>query len=233
MQRPHAHQVATLADQGRAAPQGVRRAGEDRLVQHIFPIAGELFPGHDLRRHRAGGAAGAGDDHLVADRRVTGIADRHRRHVQRLQRLQQAEARRLVHAQNVPRDLAAFPGRQHDVVRLGDQIADGQDDPVFADHRPMADPFGAERRRREGVPWDRRGQGDHRGQHPVKVEGEVLRLRLGLRGYFPIVKPFSHSGAPRRKGVSSRSYPLNRPRKRRSHGRPPQNAVAHLLTTGL
>jgi hypothetical protein len=38
----HADQIAASPDQSRAAPVGVRRRGEDRLIQQVFPVAGEL-----------------------------------------------------------------------------------------------------------------------------------------------------------------------------------------------
>ena len=48
-QRADADELAFAIDQGRAAPGRMRRRGEDRLVEQIFPGAGEFAFGGDPR----------------------------------------------------------------------------------------------------------------------------------------------------------------------------------------
>src|SRR6185436_16271234 len=51
LQRADAEQIAIRADQRSAAPVGMRRRGEDRFVDDVFPVAGKLLLGDDTRRH--------------------------------------------------------------------------------------------------------------------------------------------------------------------------------------
>ena len=50
-------QLAVRPDQPGAAPERMRGRGEDRLVEMIFPIAGEFLLGDDARAHRLLAAA--------------------------------------------------------------------------------------------------------------------------------------------------------------------------------
>ena len=54
---PRASRWPSDADQRRAAPLRVGRRREDRLVEHVFPVAGELALGEDLRLERVRAAA--------------------------------------------------------------------------------------------------------------------------------------------------------------------------------
>ena len=71
MQRADADQRAVGADQRRAAPKRMRGRREHRLVEVIFPVAGEFLLGDDARPHRLRDAAAAGDDDGFADRRAS------------------------------------------------------------------------------------------------------------------------------------------------------------------
>ncbi len=171
------------------------RGGEDGVVQQILPVAGELLARDDAAGDRALAPARAGQDHFFTQRRVPSLGQGQHRDGQGLQRLHQAKAGGLVEAQHMARDLLAFAGGQGDVVGLGDQIADGQDDAVLADQDAVADPLSAQRARGEGVGRHIGVQPHHRRQRPVQVEGIVLRLRLGLVRHAPILEPFFHAGA--------------------------------------
>ena len=135
MKRADADERAVAGDERGAAPVGMGGAGEDRLVEEIFPIAGEFLLGRDPRRHRALPAAAAGDDHALADPDPRRAAERQRRQVEPAQRLDQAEAGLLVIGQRMARDGAAVIGVDPDRLGLGDEIADGEDQPVVADRR--------------------------------------------------------------------------------------------------
>src|SRR5437763_1427432 len=46
---------------------GMRRGGEERLIQYILPVAGKLAPRDELGLERMLAAAVTGDDDIVAD----------------------------------------------------------------------------------------------------------------------------------------------------------------------
>src|SRR3954468_19776046 len=87
LQRADADQFAAARNQSRAAPVRMRGIGEDRLVQQIFPIAGELLPGDDLACNRAGAPARSAQHDLVADPARAGRAERQRIETERAERL--------------------------------------------------------------------------------------------------------------------------------------------------
>ena len=66
-ERADAGKLAVGADQRRAAPLRMRGRGEDRLVEHVFPVAGELALGEHRRLERMRAAAVPGDHHVLAD----------------------------------------------------------------------------------------------------------------------------------------------------------------------
>ena len=61
-------QVAGRADHRGAAPVRMRRRGEDRLVEDVFPVAGEFLLADDARRDRALPPARAADHDLLVQR---------------------------------------------------------------------------------------------------------------------------------------------------------------------
>src|ERR1700692_2134027 len=107
LQRANADEIALWVDQRRAAPIRMRRRGEDRLVEHVFPIAGEFLLGDDTGGDRALPAAGAGDHDALADRGGGRWADFQRRHVELGERLNEAETGLLVVTQDVAGHRAA------------------------------------------------------------------------------------------------------------------------------
>ena len=133
LQRADADQLAMARDHAGAAPVRMRRVGEDRFIEQIFPIAGELLPGGDLARHRARAPAGAADHDAVADLRRRGGAERNRIDVEPAERLHQAETGGGIEAERMTFHHAAVGKVQPDLLGLGDEIADGEDQPVV-DH---------------------------------------------------------------------------------------------------
>src|SRR5215831_11804572 len=101
LERANAEQIAGRTDQRRAAPVGMRRRREDRLVEDVFPVAGELVAIGDARRHRALATAGAADHHMLADRDGAGGTDGERRQVDAGERLDKTEAGFLVIAEEM------------------------------------------------------------------------------------------------------------------------------------
>ena len=174
------------ADQRSAAPVGMRRRGEDRLIDHIFPVAGELLLGDDASGDRTRTSAGAADHDALADRDRAGIADRQRRQVETGQRLDQPETCRLVIGQHGAGHVAAVDQREPDRLRLGDEIADGQNQPVGTDQHAIAGALGAQRVGGEGIRRDDGAHAHHGGQRGFKIVGIVRGLGLRSRRYLPI-----------------------------------------------
>jgi hypothetical protein len=81
-------------------------------------------------------------------------------------------------------DDAAVAKMQPDGFSLGDQIADGQHQPVV-DQYAIAGALGAQRVRAKGVGGDDRVQSDHRGKHAIEIETIVARARLRRQRHFP------------------------------------------------
>ena len=165
-------------DQRGAAPVRMRRRGEDRLVEHVFPIAGEFLLADDARRDRALASARARDHDLLVERDHGGVAERQGRQIELRERLHQPEAGRLVVAEHVARHHAAVIEMQPDRLGLGDQVPDGEHHAVLADQHAVAGALGAERLGRERVARDDRMQPHHRGERLVQVVAVVLRSRL-------------------------------------------------------
>ena len=103
LQRADAPQFARWADQGGATPIRMRRRGEDGVVEDIFPIAGELLSRDDMRGHRAAAPAGAGQDNTIARPRRLRVTERQCGAMQRLLRLNEAETRRVIIADDMAR----------------------------------------------------------------------------------------------------------------------------------
>ena len=186
LQRADADEIAGRPDQRRAAPVRMRRRGEDRLVEHVFPVAGEFLLGDDARGDRALPPAGAADHDALADRRGARLADLERRHVELGQRLHQTEAGLLVVAEHMAGHRAAVVEREPDRLGLGDQIADGQNEAVAANEDAVAGALGAERLRREGVGRNDRAHADHAGQRALEIVAIVLRLGLHRGRHLPV-----------------------------------------------
>ena len=177
---------AVAVDQPAPAPVGMRRRGEDGLVEHILPIAGELAFGRDAGIEGMPPAAFAGDDHEIADLEGGRRADFERRHAEAAERLHQAEPRFEVVAQRVAREHAAIARRQPDRFRLGDQVANGEHKAARADEDPVAGSLRPQNPGGERVLRDGCAQAHNRAERAVEVEGHLLRLRLRRERYFPI-----------------------------------------------
>ena len=156
----------------------MRRADKQRLIQQIFPVAGELADGNDFRLQGMRSPPGAGQDHRVALSEVAGAANFNRHKAAWIERLDQPEAGFLIVAQGVPGDGAAGGIDHPYLFRLDDQVADGQDQAAFADDDAVALAFGAQRRRREGVFGYICAQRHHGRQHPVEIKRQGRRVRL-------------------------------------------------------
>ena len=162
-------------DQRRCRPSsGCAGIGEDRLVEHVFPIAGEFLLGGDAAGQRARAPAGAADHDALADLGAARRADRQRRQIELAERLHQAEAGLLVEAERMALHHAAVAEMQPDGFGFGDQIADGEHQAVVDQHA-VAGALDAQRLGGEGVGRDDRMQADHRGQRALEIVAIVLR----------------------------------------------------------
>jgi hypothetical protein len=115
---------------------------------------------------------------------IAGGAERQRIEIDAAERLHQAEAGFGIQGQRVAFHHAAVAEMQPDGFGFGDQVADGQHQPV-ADQHAIAGALDAERLGGEGIAWNDRMQANHRGQRALKVEIEILGARLHRRRHFP------------------------------------------------
>ena len=118
---------------------------------------------------------------------------RERRDAELAERLHQAEAGGLVVGEREAADHHALVGGHPDRARLGDQVADGEDEAVVADHHAIPHPLRAEDLRGERVLRDLGAQLHDRVERPVEVEAPVLRTRAHLHRELPVAL-FRHKG---------------------------------------
>ena len=135
LQRADAEQVAVRPDQRGAAPVGMRRRGEDRLVEHVFPIAGEFLPGRRCAPRPNDARPPAPP---TTTRSPTAARARTARATAPADRAAPAPAPGRTRSPGRSRAHGPAPTRpslkvQPDRLGLGDQIADGQHDAVLAD----------------------------------------------------------------------------------------------------
>ena len=94
-QRTDADQLAVAIDQCRAAPVHRRRARVDRVIELIFPAAGEEPFRYDPCERRAV-ISGARDQHRIPFGDLARVAERNRRGVQRHDAADETEAARMI-----------------------------------------------------------------------------------------------------------------------------------------
>ena len=153
----------------------MHRRGEDRLVEHVFPISGELLLGDDPRRDRMLPAAGPGHDDALSGRRRARFTQRQNRQVETPQRLHQSEAGLLVIGEHMAGNHFAFVSGEPDRFGFHDEVADRQRHAVADQHR-IAAAFGAQRFRGERVRGHDRVQVHHRANHSWHFRFDIVRL---------------------------------------------------------
>ena len=162
-------------DDRRPAPVRVGGRGEDRLLQEILPVAREFPLEDDLRRHRLRDAPVSGEHHVVSLGERVGGPEGEAGHRKALERLHQGEPRLLIVGDDVGRDgdirIVDDPHR----LGLGDEIADGEDEPGVVDRDSVSRPLGPENGGGHRILGDVRPERHHRAQHPVKVERHLFR----------------------------------------------------------
>ncbi len=164
----------------------MRWRGEQRIVEEIFPVAGVLAARDDLRSEAVLDAAMRDDDDIVVDRGCGRSAALEVRDLEPAQRQDQAKARDLIIGERMPRHDRAVVGRQPHTLRLGYQVADGQNQPVRRDHRAVADALGAEMRGRKGLLGDLGVHQNDGAQCRVEIEPQLVALRPQTRGKRPV-----------------------------------------------
>ena len=181
-------QIAARPDQRGAAPVRMRRRGEDRLVEHVLPVAGEFLlarrrappPNAAARRRRRPPRARRPAARPTA-RSAIGSAGR------------AAPAPAPGRSRSPGRKPSTWPGHdaavaqgEPDLLGLGDQIADGEHDAVFADQHAVAGALGAERLGGEGVGRHDRADADDGAERAIEIVVVVLRLRLRAGRHRPV-----------------------------------------------
>jgi hypothetical protein len=158
------------------------RRREYRLVENIFPVAGELLLADDACRNRTLHAAGTAHNHTCADLSLRGIAEGQARKIEAAQGLQQTEAGFLVVTQHMPRGDLSTAGADPYGLRLGDQVTDGQNHAVVADLNAVTRPLRAEGLGGEGVGRDDRANAYDRRKRILEPEIVILGVWLHERG---------------------------------------------------
>jgi hypothetical protein len=103
------------------------------------------------------------------------------------QRLDQAETRRLVVQDRPAADDVTAIGREPDRRGFGDQVADGQDQAIGADHRAIAAALGAEDAGGECIVGDDGAHLHHRVERAGEVEPQFVQRRLQRFGRGPFL----------------------------------------------
>ncbi len=117
--------------------------GEDRLIEHVFPIASELLLGHDFGQHLV--ATTVDDRADIAPPGGIRAAEAQGRQVEVTKGLHQPKTGLLVVSDHMRRDYPLIMSGQPDFFGFGDEIADGEDQAIIVDHRTTAFADGAER----------------------------------------------------------------------------------------
>ena len=190
-QRSDAEEPPRVVEERGAAPFRMRRRGEQRLVEHVFPVAGEFALGDHLRLERVRASAMADDEDIVVDRDRRGAAAFEIGRGELAQRQHQAESGREIVGKRMAGDRRPAIRREPYRFGFGDQIADSQRQAVFADHHAVAAALGAENRRGERIVGNHGPEHDDRVQRGLEIESDVARARLQLRRERP-VSGFGH-----------------------------------------
>ena len=185
-QRADAKQFSVAADQRGAAPLRMRGRGEDGLVEDVFPVARELALGEHRCLERVLASALPDQENLVANGAVGRRTAGDRFDAQAAQRQHQPEPGDLVVGKRMARHHRAVVGGEPDGLRLGDQVTDGEDQAVVADHDAVADTLCAENAGGERFLRDFGLHQHHRVQRGGEIEAEFLGLGLEAGGEGPI-----------------------------------------------
>ena len=186
-------------EQRRAAPFRMRRRGEQRLVEQVFPVAGEFAAREHTRLQRMAAAAVADDEHVVGpDRRIRGRCAR------------SAATSSLPSGSTSPRPCDRIVGERvagHDGAGMrgepdrfgfGDQVADRQHEAVVVDDDAVAGALGAEDRRGERVVRHFDAQSDDR-------DAAQRRGRMGPRRFSAAIRSETPSAFDRSRSSDRRS----------------------------
>ena len=159
---------------------------KDRAIEHVFPIACEFLPGDNPRGDRMAPPAFGGHDRAITCADAQPDAEIDRWGVQSPQGLDETEAGFLIVGKHMAGNSATLRGSKPDRLRLGNQIADCQNQTIPTDQDPAARAFGAERPGGERVLGDHRPQAQNRAQRTVQIERAIPGFRLDLPRDFPI-----------------------------------------------
>ena len=181
-QRAGADEVALCIDESRPAPLRVRRRGEERLIEQVFPVAGKLALRNQPGLERVVAAAVSDHECRIADIEFGRTAALKVGDGELAQGLDQAKAGCVVVGQRMPRHDRAAIGGEPDLRCLVDEVADSEDKTILTDGRAITGPLGTERRGRVGVLGNFGANEDDRIQHALEVELGLTGIRLiGLR----------------------------------------------------
>jgi hypothetical protein len=211
-QRPDADELAVAVEQCRAAPLRMRGRREERLVEHVLPVAREFASRNEPRLERMRAAAMADHVDLAADRGRRAATARQRGCVERAERQHQAEPGDLVIRERMRGHGDARAVREPYAARFGDEVADRQHEPVGADHDAVADALGAEDARGESLVRNLRVHQHDRIQRAPEIEANVVGCGLEFGRECP-VRELGHAGRMRGR-IRAVAYVTADPRRR-------------------
>ena len=166
--------------------------GEQGLIEHVFPVAGEFALGDDFRLERVRAAAVADDDDFGAGSDGGGRAPLKRSHAERTERQYQAKTGALVVGERVPLHYGAAVRGEPNRLGFGNEVADCQDQAVFPYHHAIAGAFGSQNRGGERVFRDFGAQQHYGIERRDEIELRFVRSWLQRRGERPVAG-FGHA----------------------------------------
>jgi hypothetical protein len=129
--------------------------------------------------------AAARQDRWIVQFRRTRAAELERRKAETAQSLHETETRFLIIGERMGLRDAPIRAGQPNAFRLGDEIADRQNEPAFANDDAASRPLDAQDRSGESVRRNHRAKRDHGFESAVEIEAEFLSFRLIAQRRFP------------------------------------------------
>ena len=169
----------------------MRRGGEQRFVEQVFPRAGKFAFGNELGVQGMRATTMAEHKQRIAHLEIGGEATLKRRRVELAQRLDQRKAGGAVIGERVTFDHCAAIGGEPNLRRLCHQIADGQHQAILADHCTVTAALGAEVGGGVTVRWHFRTNQYHRVERAPEIKLRFFRLGLQRIPESPLLI-FSH-----------------------------------------
>ncbi len=161
-------------------------SGEQRLVDEVFPVSSELALVDHLGRERMPAAAVTHDNSVRAHFGARRRAELHCRQRDPAERCHEAETGDVVVGHNVRGHRGAIGSGEPDALRLCNEIADGEHEPVWANDDAATDALHAKVVSRKCVVRHLGAEQHDGAKNSLEVEGQRARRGLQLVGESPV-----------------------------------------------